>query len=83
MWWCGGDLWETQAFLDHQRSDATVIYLQQLMGEEHRHWQAIVNTLGLEGLMVNTDRQPAQPCPAASPFNPVEISLLLAEESGR
>ena len=40
-----GDLRDTQAFLDHQRSDTTAIYLQQLTGEEHRHWQAMVNAL--------------------------------------
>jgi len=44
-----GDLRDTQAFLDHQRSDTTAIYLQQLTGEEHRHWQAMVNALGVGG----------------------------------
>ncbi len=44
-----GDLRETQAFLDHQRSDTTAIYLKQLTGEDHRHWQAMANALGVSG----------------------------------
>ena len=46
---CSQDLRQTQAFLDHQRSDTTAIYLQQLTGEEHRHWQTMVNALGVGG----------------------------------
>ena len=42
-----GDLRETQAFLDHQRSDTTEIYLKQLTGEDHHHWQAMANALGV------------------------------------
>jgi site-specific recombinase XerD len=42
-----GDLRETQRFLDHARLDTTSIYLEQLTGEEHRHWQAMANTLGV------------------------------------
>ena len=44
-----GDLRDTQALLDHQRSATTAIYLQQLTGKEHRHWQAMVNALGVKG----------------------------------
>lgn len=40
-----GDIRETQAFLDHQSSDTTAIYLEQLTGEKHRHWQAMANAL--------------------------------------
>ena len=42
-----GDLHETQRFLDHARLDTTSIYLEQLTGEEHRHWQAMANALGV------------------------------------
>lgn len=42
-----GDVHETQRFLDHARLETTSIYLQQLTGEEHRHWQAMANRLGV------------------------------------
>jgi integrase len=42
-----GDVHETQRFLDHVRLETTSIYLQQLTGEEHRHWQAMANKLGV------------------------------------
>jgi len=42
-----GDLRETQRFLDHARLDTTSIYMEQLTGEEHRHWQAMCNALGV------------------------------------
>jgi integrase/recombinase XerD len=42
-----GDIHETQRFLDHARLETTSIYLQQLTGEDHRHWQAMANQLGL------------------------------------
>jgi hypothetical protein len=35
-------------FLDHAHLDTTQIYLEQLTGEEHRYWQAMVNRLGLK-----------------------------------
>lgn len=38
---------ETQMFLDHARLDTTSITMKQLTGEEHRHWQAMVNALGV------------------------------------
>jgi integrase/recombinase XerD len=40
-----GDVHETQRFLDHARLETTSIYLQQLTGENHRHWQAMANKL--------------------------------------
>jgi len=43
-----GDVRQTQMFLDHAHLDTTQIYLEQLTGEEHRHWQAMVNRLGLK-----------------------------------
>jgi integrase len=42
-----GDVHETQRFLDHARLETTSIYLQQLTGEDHRHWQAMANKLGV------------------------------------
>jgi integrase len=42
-----GDVHETQRFLDHARLETTSIYLQQLTGEDHRHWQAMANELGV------------------------------------
>jgi integrase/recombinase XerD len=42
-----GNLRETQHFLDHARLDTTAIYMRQLTGEEHRHWQAMANALGV------------------------------------
>lgn len=42
-----GDVHETQRFLDHARLETTSIYLQQLTGEDHRHWQAMANRLGI------------------------------------
>jgi integrase/recombinase XerD len=42
-----GDLRETQYFLDHARLETTAIYMKQLTGEEHRHWQAMANALGV------------------------------------
>ena len=42
-----GDLHETQAFLDHAHLNTTQIYLSQLTGEDHRHWQAMANKLEL------------------------------------
>jgi len=40
-----GDLRETQMLLDHARLDRTSIYMKQPTGDEHRHWQAMVNAL--------------------------------------
>jgi site-specific recombinase XerD len=42
-----GDVRQTQLFLDHAHLNTTQIYLEQLTGEEHRHWQAMANRLGL------------------------------------
>ncbi|MDX1459406.1 MAG: tyrosine-type recombinase/integrase, partial [Marinobacter sp.] len=42
------DIQETQAFLDHAHLNTTQIYLSQLTGEDHRHWQAMANKLKLE-----------------------------------
>jgi integrase/recombinase XerD len=42
-----GDVHETQRFLDHARLETTSIYLEQLTGQEHKHWQAMANQLGL------------------------------------
>jgi site-specific recombinase XerD len=42
-----GDVHETQRFLDHARLETTSIYLQRLTGEDHRHWQAMANKLGV------------------------------------
>jgi integrase/recombinase XerD len=42
-----GDVRQTQLFLDHAHLNTTQIYLEQLTGEEHRHWQAMANQLGL------------------------------------
>ncbi|MGH2536187.1 MAG: tyrosine-type recombinase/integrase [Candidatus Promineifilaceae bacterium] len=40
-----GDIQQTQHFLDHAHLNTTQIYLSQLTGEEHRHWQAMLNRL--------------------------------------
>jgi integrase len=42
-----GDVHETQRFLDHKRLDTTSIYLEQLTGQEHKHWQAMAKKLGV------------------------------------
>lgn len=42
-----GDVRQTQMFLDHAQLNTTAIYLSQLTGDEHRHWQAMANELGL------------------------------------
>lgn len=42
-----GDVRQTQLFLDHAHLNTTQIYLTQLTGEEHRHWQAMANKLGM------------------------------------
>jgi integrase/recombinase XerD len=42
-----GDIQQTQSFLDHSHLNTTQIYLSQLKGEEHRHWQAMANELKL------------------------------------
>jgi site-specific recombinase XerD len=42
-----GDIQQTQQFLDHAHLNTTQIYLAQLSGEEHRHWQAMANALRL------------------------------------
>lgn len=42
-----GDIRQTQLFLDHAHLNTTQIYLEQLTGEEHRHWQEMANKLGL------------------------------------
>jgi integrase/recombinase XerD len=39
------DLHETQLFLDHAHLNTTQIYLSQLKGEEHNHWQEMANKL--------------------------------------
>jgi integrase/recombinase XerD len=41
------DVQQTQQFLDHAQLNTTQIYLTQLTGEEHRHWQAMSNQLDL------------------------------------
>jgi integrase/recombinase XerD len=41
------DIQQTQQFLDHAQLNTTQIYLTQLTGEEHRHWQAMTNELEL------------------------------------
>lgn len=41
-----GDVRQTQLFLDHAHLDTTQIYLEHLTGEEHKHWQAMINKLG-------------------------------------
>lgn len=40
-----GDIKETQDFLDHAKSETTDLYLQQLTGEEHRHWKGMFDEL--------------------------------------
>ncbi len=42
------DIHETQAFLDHTHLNTTQIYLAQLTGESHKHWQAMSNRLKLD-----------------------------------
>jgi integrase len=42
-----GDIHETQIFLDHAHLNTTQIYLSQLKGKKHRHWQAMANELAL------------------------------------
>ena len=42
-----GGLRETQRFRDHARLETTSIYMEQLTGEEHPHWQAMANKLGV------------------------------------
>jgi len=41
------DVRQTQLFLDHAQLSTTQIYLDQLSGEEHKHWQAMANKLGV------------------------------------
>jgi len=41
----GGDVRQTQLFLDHAHLNTTQIYLTQLTGEKHKHWQAMANAL--------------------------------------
>jgi len=41
----GGDVVQTQMFLDHANLATTQIYVQQLEGEKHAHWQAMANAL--------------------------------------
>ena len=43
-----GDILETNRFLDHARLDTTQIYLQQLRGDQHLHWQGMVNELDID-----------------------------------
>lgn len=40
-----GDVRQTQLFLDHAQLNTTQIYLEQLGGDEHRCWQAMLNRL--------------------------------------
>jgi integrase len=42
-----GDVVQTQKFLDHAHLNTTQVYLTQLSGEDHQHWQAMVNKLGV------------------------------------
>lgn len=42
-----GDLRQLQLFLDHAHLNTTQIYLAQLTGEDHHHWQAMANRLGV------------------------------------
>jgi integrase len=42
-----GDVRQTQLFLDHAHLNTTQIYLEQLTGEEHRHWQEMANKIGV------------------------------------
>ena len=42
----GGDVRQTQLFLDHAHLNTTQIYLQELTGQDHNHWQAMQNALG-------------------------------------
>ena len=42
-----GDIHETQLFLDHAHLNTTQIYLSQLKGKKHHHWQAMANELAL------------------------------------
>jgi integrase len=43
-----GDILETNRFLDHARLDTTQVYLQQLRGDQHRHWQGMANELDVD-----------------------------------
>lgn len=40
-----GDIRETQRFLGHAHVNTTQIYMEQLTGQKHRHWQAMMNQL--------------------------------------
>jgi len=44
----GGDIVATQQFLGHAHLNTTQIYLEQLEGEEHKHWQGMMNELAKE-----------------------------------
>ena len=43
-----GDVVETQQFLDHAHLNTTQIYLSQLQGNEHKHWEEMLRQL-MEG----------------------------------
>ena len=42
-----GDVSETRSFLDHANLNTTQVYLGQLGGDEHRHWQEMARKLGV------------------------------------
>ena len=42
------DIHKTQLFLDHAHLNTTQIYLSQLKGEEHNHWQQMANKLKVQ-----------------------------------
>jgi site-specific recombinase XerD len=52
-----GDVHEAQRFLDHARLETTSVYLQQLTGEEHRHWQAMANKLGVQSFRLGAGKE--------------------------
>lgn len=42
-----GDVVATQQFLGHSHLNTTQIYIGHMVGEGHRHWQAMANMLGM------------------------------------
>ena len=44
----GKDVQATQRFLDHKNISTTQIYLNQLEGSDHKHWQKMMNDIGIE-----------------------------------
>lgn len=45
----GKDVVATQRFLNHSHLNTTQVYLEQLEGQEHKHWKQMMAALGMAG----------------------------------